>query len=1213
MLTVLGQNEKEKRQFDSLYAASHGVLNKNFGTAMSDTSRILVIGLGGRGVSTVAALKQKIIDRVGGIDPHVIQFLAIDTDSDDKNKFRDMGIFTNAETPLISNSNIQLMLRLPPDQIPSQIRSVIPDNFSIKASTDKGAAQTRLLGRLTVMDANIFNNAIVDPIKDAIQTLRDFTTKELHVYVVAGIGGGTGSGLVIDIPYIVRHIATKVLSVNSTSVHISGYVYLPNTYDKVPNVNHEATYENGYAALKEIDYYMNLSAKNPNTGTLKDCFDAQYPGLYVSSRENIFDTCTLVGGEQPNTDLADPAAASMDVCVSDLLTQVTKVVGDATAGNERIQNTSLASFFTSASFLSNASRALGTVLTNSNYNGFSHVGSYNYQYIGSSSVVFPTEAIVNAFLAKVFAASGKKLQENAGLIKQADVDAFERGLISPIELINRGIEDIEQKAADLINNPKLKWDKATILSNSHDSVIETQLNEMAGKVAFSFDAAMASANSKASKIYQDMQKGPFFLRSLLYSDPNKGGTVVGYFTKIANYDTTLNEFLKRLRLQLRETKENREKSAAALQSAGKLFGKFDKELTNYKALTVEYFKLKYQIVLAEKFAAEINPVSPKVGIVTRMQENLCDSYVAKIDAYEILDGIISSNYEATRGALNTQHPKANSVFALEGQVFDQLKETLRTFADREFTALGDAGSYQFTATLLSAIAANENDKWKIQRGDISTVMEGEFTKSFRSLLANYDNQNFRRVIDSGLLGFLDEAYHNEASAVKQQVVNALVSFIQQSARPMCCPWQLFSWNTVSELNYNSLVLPAELFPATAANDPNSWGSLFSAAFGGGSNNRNVFKSPDKSSISQHSLYVKMPIWVCKDLVKYEKAYFHFTYPDSFPGVGVHINENPALDFPLRDFPPLFLQDQWTRANEGSDEYSIPVELDFVSKLTEDFNWALTQKIAEFRGGTCFLDLVEEKPDDKLGDKFVKKYLDSEDNKDSNGAVLLEGNAYPQYRDFCRANRVTVNTFEILGINDVKADTPENAVKLLRQQTVLIAKLRAAIALFKESAYNKLMTEQTNGLETRKRRDFAKYMVYGLVTDNGDGKIWNYDLAGTKYRIITAADVSNGPKSWMRPYIEYAACKAFYTLDDWVAHKKLLEKRVKSISDKVYDDPALKETLQANYDNFAAKTARIIDAFMDKEDSGAVLNEREQDVLKFYKTLKSALDDVISAF
>lgn len=39
--------------------------------------------------------------------------------------------------------------------------------------------------------------------------LNEVGGNELIVYVFAGVGGGTGSGTIIDIPYIVREIAKK--------------------------------------------------------------------------------------------------------------------------------------------------------------------------------------------------------------------------------------------------------------------------------------------------------------------------------------------------------------------------------------------------------------------------------------------------------------------------------------------------------------------------------------------------------------------------------------------------------------------------------------------------------------------------------------------------------------------------------------------------------------------------------------------------------------------------------------------------------------------------------------------------------------------------------------------------------------------------------------------------------------------------------------------
>lgn len=81
-------------------------------------------------------------------------------------------------------------------------------------------------------------------------------SKRISVKIMAGISGGTGSGLLLDIAYILRDIARQ----GGYSINIEAYLMMPDvTIDHAAgeDTNKRKLYSiNSYALLKELDYWM---------------------------------------------------------------------------------------------------------------------------------------------------------------------------------------------------------------------------------------------------------------------------------------------------------------------------------------------------------------------------------------------------------------------------------------------------------------------------------------------------------------------------------------------------------------------------------------------------------------------------------------------------------------------------------------------------------------------------------------------------------------------------------------------------------------------------------------------------------------------------------------------------------------------------------------------------------------------------------------------
>jgi hypothetical protein len=221
----------------------------------------LVIGLGGTGLNAVYALKRKYQSVFGTQRPIGTRFLVFDTTD-----FQPSGGVTlepsefiklevgDAAAVLQKNPNVS---RWFPREPPIPLGSI-----------NTGAAQLRPLGRLA-----LFHNAerVLSGIHNAIDQMEsidrgtkaegmEVSPQDPLIQVIGSLSGGTGAGTFLDVGHITRSKMTKGV--------LFGMFLLPDIFKGKPATgNVEA---NAYAALKELDYYMEMSEGLPSYGIIGD-------------------------------------------------------------------------------------------------------------------------------------------------------------------------------------------------------------------------------------------------------------------------------------------------------------------------------------------------------------------------------------------------------------------------------------------------------------------------------------------------------------------------------------------------------------------------------------------------------------------------------------------------------------------------------------------------------------------------------------------------------------------------------------------------------------------------------------------------------------------------------------------------------------------------------------------------------------------------------
>ncbi|HEY5125616.1 MAG TPA: tubulin-like doman-containing protein, partial [Ignavibacteria bacterium] len=230
--------------------------NNKTQTEQTVLKRSVFIGIGGTGRDAIIFAKKK-IQEIYNETPNLFSFLVIDT-----------------EAPKITDDNV----RLEPNEYiyakvgnindllnnQNHIKNAIPEQILKKArNLTDGAGQIRGLGRIALL-ANY--NDIRNQIKKAIDKVKDWKITDsqsnykaidnnVNIHMVFSLSGGTGSGMFLDIAYIIRDLYK-----NEPADYIFAYIMLPGIFESLPGTNNVGP--NCYGALKEIDYFMNLSSED---------------------------------------------------------------------------------------------------------------------------------------------------------------------------------------------------------------------------------------------------------------------------------------------------------------------------------------------------------------------------------------------------------------------------------------------------------------------------------------------------------------------------------------------------------------------------------------------------------------------------------------------------------------------------------------------------------------------------------------------------------------------------------------------------------------------------------------------------------------------------------------------------------------------------------------------------------------------------------------
>lgn len=263
---------------------------------------LLFIGLGGTGGDALLRTKHTfyhrfVLDNRDGVMldvPPRTAFLAIDSDTAMKHKtYMGVGI-DEQEWFDLSSSNMRTLIErkaLHPWEY-----EWLDDRFD-GVDGGHGASGIRQASRLMLFrKADKLRSVLEGAINDVTAISQGAQGGgKLTIVVATGLAGGTGSGIFLDIAYMIRHICAS----NGMDYDLISYLVMPDVsidYAARGDTDRQAIFSvNAFAALKELDYWMShdqhrQSFAQQYTQTLRDVpwASAPYDDCILLTSQNVF-------------------------------------------------------------------------------------------------------------------------------------------------------------------------------------------------------------------------------------------------------------------------------------------------------------------------------------------------------------------------------------------------------------------------------------------------------------------------------------------------------------------------------------------------------------------------------------------------------------------------------------------------------------------------------------------------------------------------------------------------------------------------------------------------------------------------------------------------------------------------------------------------------------------------------------------------------------
>ena len=423
------------------YAEGNGLLSKAKKELLPG-ELYLFISSGGTGQKALRSIKETINKT---IDPNYhaqVRYLVVDCAENELLKFVEDGVFEQSEIMLIPYQGAHDTIS-PQHIAPDKKEWVDPDLYSATGGgipgmhpgfESDGAGAWRQPGRVRLTSPGGIR--VINKIQQVINGTQHPAGTKLKVFFLCSVAGGTGSGTIVDLVYMTRHVLETNFAGLYNNTRIFGYIFSPSACeggineDRNPGANH-------YAAMKEIAYLMRL-------GDRGEKIKMNYGITNVTFNRNIFDTCMIVDCDTPAFGgFNNPAKTARNVVVQSILGSMT---ARDVVGGERVSLVD--------SIYSNRSIEVNTAIASLPLDRYPRYAGYSFNAAGFASVKVPVELLTSVVVHNIFEKLWNAWNEDPG--KDAhirflnDCGIESERLIANIQSTNELLDKVEQKSREFI-------------------------------------------------------------------------------------------------------------------------------------------------------------------------------------------------------------------------------------------------------------------------------------------------------------------------------------------------------------------------------------------------------------------------------------------------------------------------------------------------------------------------------------------------------------------------------------------------------------------------------------------------------------------------------------------------------------------------------------------------------------------------------------------
>lgn len=842
---------------------------RNGGSIIMDTQKskltstpTLLIGLGGLGCKTLNQIKRKVLAEFEELNPDIIRFVAIDTCKEDLGHIvRDEDGSNHATAFLEQDEYISLFDKSITNVFDCSVEnrkpylrkwvrdSYRPDPVRLDST---GAHQTRQLGRVMLAAGGNYDrvkNKLVSYINPMIANCPPNT--DMEVIIVAGISGGTGSGTIVDISYMIHDIFSR--DIITTNYKLNAYLYTPDVQTQDAGIRTKSAVvnnlkRNGYAALKEIDYFMNLRASG-------DFYRLDYDGGNTTSRENIYSDCTLITGFSYSGGIlgTDAVVESVAESIRDLLSNVS------------IQQQGSNSIQLNEAFLSNktamVSGAMNAGLADPSQ--YPKAANYRYKVIGHADVNIPKVELMT-YCANLLLRKMKDEYDKFAAVSDDEIlDALRSGSLDSVDSFYKDVCSFAKMKKYDLRDENGKYPKLKNIQHGNDGMLEDMKNQIRKNLKLMTDDMINNAaidiieRIKKHVNIQFKEKGPYFAQGLYVHILD--GIERGILPKISRLDGQLESLHTNAKeyARLEKCEERIEKSRNELRGGLLGLGNADKVESFAKLVKTEAIKGYFDPVMYRHLQNILALVHREL---VHESNSIFDVYVNLIDELmkllqEDSDYVTSSEFKGSVFSMDIVDIRGSE------EKHERLKKYLESFVDEDSVTKMKKGMIQ------SMI--DHREEWTAQgakfRGDIivQELFNEFFTKHFETVLEKflivYYSKDSKDNLSMDKVNNIWEDDEKRDSLLRG-AANDVISYLNANSQPMANMSGNYQLNDFPSKKYISL-MPG----LTHVN------AYIQAAFPQGSG-VDVGTAQQATRISVSSLYVGLPLFVLAGFEDYDETY-----------------------------------------------------------------------------------------------------------------------------------------------------------------------------------------------------------------------------------------------------------------------------------------------------------------------------------------------------